>query len=311
MELDNITGNLFEYQNTDRFSFNRIINGDCLEYLDKIPKNIKFDLVIADPPYNIGKNFGNNSDNLPLHEYIKWSETWIKKCLNLLKEDGLIYIYGFSEILAYISIKFPLENQKWLVWHYTNKTVPSLKFWQRSHETILSLWKNKRPNLEINKIREPYTETYKKCIGRKRKNTKGRFGTKETVYNGHKNGALPRDVIKIPSLAGGKGSTERYFLCHTCKSKLFPPSEIENHRSHSISKHPTQKPMTLTKKLIQSKIKNKRGNLLVPFAGSGSECVLAQFLGISYLGIEINPEYAFFANQWLKRGLDYELTKRI
>lgn len=160
MALNNITGNLFEYQNEKRFSFNRIINEDCLEYLDKIPRHVKFDLVIADPPYNIRKNFGNNSDDRTLHEYITWSETWIKKRLSLLKEDGLIYIYGFSEILAYISVKFPLENQKWLVWRYTNKTVPSLKFWQRSHETILSLWKNKRPNLEIDKIREPYTETY-------------------------------------------------------------------------------------------------------------------------------------------------------
>ncbi|MCY4321648.1 MAG: DNA methyltransferase, partial [Bdellovibrionaceae bacterium] len=284
---------------------------DCLYYLNKIPNHIKFDLIIADPPYNIGKNFGNNSDNKSLYEYVEWSNFWIKKCLNLLKEDGLIYIYGFPEILAHVSINFPLENQKWLVWHYTNKTVPSLKFWQRSHETILCLWANKRPKIEINRIREPYTESYKKCIGRKRKNTKGRFGVKETIYNGHKNGALPRDVIKIPSLAGGKGSVERYFLCHTCNSKLFPPSQIEQHRTHKILKHPTQKPMSLTKKLILSRIKNKKGNLLIPFAGSGSECVLAKFMRINYLGIEINPEYAFFAKSWLERGLDEELTKRI
>ena len=63
MEIDNITDSLFEYQDREKFSFNRIINGDCLDYLNKIPNNIKFDLVIADPPYNIGKNFGNNSDN--------------------------------------------------------------------------------------------------------------------------------------------------------------------------------------------------------------------------------------------------------
>ena len=69
--------------------------------------------------------------------------------------------------------------------------------------------------------------------------------------------------------------------------------------------------MNLTKKLIQSRIKNKNGRLLVPFAGSGSECVLAKFLEIHYLGIEINPEYTFFANQWLKRGLDHELAKKI
>ena len=263
MKRNNITKHPFlKNRGEEKFSFNKIIHGDCLDCLKEIPNHIKFDLIIADPPYNIGKNFGNNLDNLPLHDYIKWSETWIKKCLNLLKDDGLIYIYGFSEILAHISIKFPLKNQKWLVWHYTNKTVPSLRFWQRSHETILSLWKNKRPNLEINKIREPYTETYKKCIGKKRKNTKGRFGIKETIYNGHKNGALPRDVIKTASLSGGKGSTERYFLCHTCKSNVFPPSQINNHMKHNISKHPSQKPMALTKEV--DTVKNQKQKRL-PF----------------------------------------------
>ena len=228
-----------------------------------------------------------------------------------IKKNGVMYIYGFPEILAHISVKFPLKNQKWLVWHYTNKTVPSLKFWQRSHEVILVLWNNQRPNLEVDKIREPYTDTYKKCIGRVRKNTQSRFGEKETIYRGHKNGALPRDVIKVPACAGGKGAVERYFLCNTCGLKLFPPSEMEKHRKHEIIKHPTQKPLSLTKKLIQSKIKRNKGLLLVPFAGSGSECVLAKSLGISFLGIEINPLYALFAGKWLKRGLDIELAEKI
>lgn len=311
MELTHLNDSPLNRVSKKQLSLNKIVTGDCLEYLDRIPKSIKFDLIIADPPYNIGKNFGNNSDDLPLFEYIKWSEAWIKKCLNVLKEDGLIYIYGFPEVLAYVSVKFPLESQRWLVWHYTNKTVPSFRFWQRSHETILSLWKKKRPQLIVDKIREPYTETYKKCIGRTRKNTKSRFGSRETIYNGHKAGALPRDVIKIPALAGGKGATERYFLCYDCQSRLFPPSEIEKHRAHKIMKHPTQKPMSLTKKLIQSRIKSKRGRVLIPFSGSGSECVIAKFLGVNFLGIEINPEYVFFANQWLKRGLNSELIKRI
>ena len=60
-----------------------------------------------------------------------------------------------------------------------------------------------------------------------------------------------------------------------------------------------------------TKIKNKKRKLLVPFAGSGSEYVLAKSLRINYLGIEINPEYAFFASRWLERGLDYDLDKRI
>ncbi|MCY4233223.1 MAG: hypothetical protein OXE59_05720 [Bacteroidetes bacterium] len=89
---------------------------------------------------------------------------------------------------------FPIEKQRWLVWHYTNKVIPSPKFWQRSHESIL--WKsNKQPNLEIEQIREPYTEGYKTSIGRTR--TESRFGNSQhTIYQDN-GGALPRDVFKF------------------------------------------------------------------------------------------------------------------
>ena len=38
---------------------NQNIAGDIIKILKKLDKNNKFDLVIADPPYNIGKDFGN------------------------------------------------------------------------------------------------------------------------------------------------------------------------------------------------------------------------------------------------------------
>ena len=40
----------------------RIVVGDTIKILKKIPNKFKFDVVIADPPYNIGKDFGNNND---------------------------------------------------------------------------------------------------------------------------------------------------------------------------------------------------------------------------------------------------------
>ena len=87
-------------------------------------------------------------------------------------------------------------------------------------------------------------------LKRLEKSTKGRFskGDKETVYTAHVNGALPRDVIKISALAGGAGKKERV-------------------------NHPTQKPLELCEKLIKASM-NKEGDTLVviPFAGSGSEC---------------------------------------
>ena len=114
-------------------------------------------IVIADPPYNIGKDFGNKSDKQPMDDYLKWCDEWIKECLRVLRPDGTMFIYGFSEILALILARIPEEvNRRWVVWHYTNKTTPTLNFWQRSHESILVLWKDSKV-FHRDDVREPYT----------------------------------------------------------------------------------------------------------------------------------------------------------
>ena len=287
------------YQQKEGFK-SQIIVGDAINILERINKNNKFDIVIADPPYNIGKDFGNNKDCLFIDEYINWSKKWLNLCFDVLADNGLIYVYGFPEILTRIAVQYPIKQQRILVWHYTNKTTPSSTFWQRSYESILCLWKNKRPKLEIDQIREPYTNSYLKCIGKKRKNTKGRFGDKITNYNINEKGALPRDVIRIPALAGGAGRNERHFMCRTCNNNFYISKDLKNHKGHDILQHPTQKPIALTKKLILSRISKNNGQILIPFAGSGSECVVAKNLNINFLGIEINPEYVEYANKWLE-----------
>jgi len=217
-----------------------------------------------------------------------------------LDKKGIIYVYGFSKILARISVECDIDKQRWLVWHYTNKVVPSSKFWQRSHESILCLWKSdKVPDLEVEQIREPYTEGYKANIGRTRAGTKSRFGNgKETIYQDN-GGALPRDVLKIPALAGGAGAKERWFTCYDGNRKVLPPSEINKYRDCKIMKHPIQKPMELTRRSIQSRINGQSGRLLIPFAGP--ECVVANELGLDWLGIKINSEYVEFANKWIEQ----------
>ena len=277
-----------------------VVNGDVIDVLKRLNVEASFDVVIADPPYNIGKDFGNNKTKFDIDEYVLWMLKWLDLCFDRLKDNGLLYVYGFPEVIARIASKYPIERQRILAWHYTNKTTPSSTFWQRSYESILCLWRGSRPNLEIEQIREPYTEDFKKLNGKKRKGTSGRFGKgKDTVYTVNKKGALPRDVIKIPALAGGAGSVERWFLCRNCGNKLFPPFELSNHAEHDVLKHPTQKPMKLTKRLILSRINGQKGKILIPFAGSGSECVVAKQLGVEFLGIELNPEYVAFAKQWL------------
>jgi len=256
-----------------------ILLGDTLQILPTLEAN-SAQIIIADPPYNIGKDFGNESDKQPMDEYLIWCEKWIKESLRILKPNGTMFIYGFSEILALILSKVPYSvKRRWIIWHYTNKNVASLNFWQRSHESILVLWKEDKI-FHKDEVREAYTEGFLNgAAGRERTATEGRFQSKsgkKTTYTAHPNGALPRDVIKIPALAGGAGMNERV-------------------------DHPTQKPLALCDKLLRScKQAATDGYVLVPFAGSGSECVAAKKLGLPFIGIELNPEYVNLINERLK-----------
>lgn len=273
---------------------NNIYMMDCIEGMKKIDDKT-VDIIIADPPYNIGKDFGNKSDKQRMSDYIEWSEKWIDECIRILKDDGTLYIYGFSEILSYIRVMLePINlneknkkkcNVRWIIWHYTNKVIPSLNFWQRSHESILVCYKNKNPYFNRDLIREPYTDGFLKgSAGKERPNTKGRFNTgkddKKTSYKAHENGALPRDVIKgIATLAGGGGKKEKV-------------------------NHPTQKPLKICEKLFLAAKKtdeNYKNLTVIPFCGSGSECIMAKRLNIDYIGFELNEEYIKIANERIKK----------
>jgi site-specific DNA-methyltransferase (adenine-specific) len=244
-----------------------VLLGDALQIMPTLADN-SAQIILADPPYNIGKDFGNDSDRMPMDEYLTWCDKWIAECLRVLKPNGTMFLFGFSENLALITARIPQTvNRRWIVWHYTNKNVASLNFSQRSHESILVLWKQDKV-FHRDEVREAYTEGFLNgAAGKERANTKGRFskGDKTTTYTAHPAGALPRDVIKIPALAGGAGMKERV-------------------------NHPTQKPLALCEKLIKS-CKQEDGCVLVPFAGSGSECLAAKNLGLPFVGIEINEEY--------------------
>ena len=253
----------------------KIIHKDCVTGMKELP-DCSADIIICDPPYNIGKDFGNNKCKETMDKYLSWCDSWIAECIRILKPKGTLYIYGFSEILSFIRVRINI-NVRWIIWHYTNKVTPSLNFWQRTHESILCCYKEK-PVFNRDDVREPYTASFlKNAAGKVRKATKGRFskGDKETVYKAHKNGALPRDVIKISALAGGAGRKERV-------------------------NHPTQKPLALYEKLIKAS-KNLEGDtlLVVPFAGSGSECLAAKQQDINFIGYEINKDYIDLCNSRL------------
>ena len=284
--------------------FNQIVCSDVIELAQHIDTE-SMDCILVDPPYNIGKDFGNKSDCQEMKQYVDWCSKWLFEFERILKPSGTGFIYGFDEILAYISINLSLPH-RWLTWYYTNKNAANPSFWQRSHESIIVFWKDSKKRIfNADKVREPYTETFlKNAAGKKRKATIGRFSktSKVTVYKAHKLGAMPRDVIKVPALAGGAGVKERIYYCDTCKDVFF--GNKKKHKNHKLKEHPTQKPQELTKKLLNSCLPlNSPTNKLVyiPFAGSGSECLTCFQMGFDFVASDLNEHYVERCNRLLEK----------
>lgn len=65
----------------------KLMQGDCLELMRDIPDK-SVDLILTDPPYNIGKA---KWDKIP--NYIEWCGKWLKECERLLKDNGSFYFW--------------------------------------------------------------------------------------------------------------------------------------------------------------------------------------------------------------------------
>ena len=78
-----------------------IICGSCDDVLDKlIEAGEKYDLVLTDPPYNINKDFGNDSDKLPLDEFVDLSYERICKLKKILTPTGSIIWFGIHDYIC-------------------------------------------------------------------------------------------------------------------------------------------------------------------------------------------------------------------
>ena len=78
-------------------SVNKIHEGDCLELFKKIPDN-SVDLIIADPPYGIDKDFGNEKKwgLSEMSSWFDWMKLWLDESSRVLKEGGAKEVWGFT-----------------------------------------------------------------------------------------------------------------------------------------------------------------------------------------------------------------------
>src|SRR5262245_996606 len=71
-----------------------VICADAFEALKGLPE-ASFDLLFADPPYNLTKAFGERSfRRISIEEYEEWLESWVSLCVPLLKATASVYICG-------------------------------------------------------------------------------------------------------------------------------------------------------------------------------------------------------------------------
>jgi len=74
-----------------------LYQADCLELLKAIPDG-SVHTVFADPPFNLGKNYGvNGSDRRPDEQYLSWCRDWLKECNRVLVDGGALFVYNLPK----------------------------------------------------------------------------------------------------------------------------------------------------------------------------------------------------------------------
>jgi site-specific DNA-methyltransferase (adenine-specific) len=135
----------------------KIILGDAIEHLSLIPSE-SIDLIIADPPYNLGKDYGNNHDNQQFDEYMDFSRRWLQEAVRILKPTGTIYVFMGFRFISYLYNTMEREMKllfnSWIVWHYTQGTGKTKGFSPR-HDDILMFTKSEQFTFNLDEVRIP------------------------------------------------------------------------------------------------------------------------------------------------------------
>ena len=240
-----------------------LILGDCVEGMKELDDGL-FNLIIADPPYNLNKDFGLWKEAEKKDIWRGWMKEWLSQAFRVLSDTGNIFVYGIHHHQCWVQcIMYDLNfiYRRQIIWHYENGFAGYGKRSLSAHYEPI-LWFSKTDNYIYHPIREPY----KSQVRLKHKITKN-----GKVWKPHPDGRMAGDVWLFPTLAG----------------RRFREEKVD---------HPTQKPIALSSRLIKH-FSNPGDTVLVPFAGSGSECVAAIKEGRGYLGYEINPAYVEIAKQ--------------
>jgi site-specific DNA-methyltransferase (adenine-specific) len=250
----------------------KIYWGDALQVLvDEIP-DASIDLIFADPPYNIGKDFNGRRDRWDSDDkYREWCYYWLDLCVKKLKSTGSLYLMAATQNMPYLDIFLSkrLDILSRIVWFYDSSGVQAKRYFGSLYEPILYCVKDKK-NYTFNAddiLVEAKTGAERKLMDYRK--------LIPSVYNSQK---VPGNVWEIPRV--------RYRM-----------DEYEN--------HPTQKPVALLERIVLAS-SNPGDWILDPFSGTFTTSFVAQKWGRRSVGIEIDEEYVKIGLRRLKILTSYQ-----
>lgn len=234
----------------------KIILGDAITALNEI-RDGSIDLIFADPPYNIGKNFNGYMDKWDTDEaYLNWCYTWLDICVRKLKPTGSFYVMTSTQFMPYFDIylRNKLTILSRLVWYYDSSGVQAKKYYGSMYEPILYGVKDK----------ENYVFNAGNIL------VEARTGAQRKLIDYRKNPPHVYNTTKVP------GNVWEF-----CRVR-YRMDEYEN--------HPTQKPIALLERIIKAS-SNVENVVMDPFSGTFTTSFVAKSMKRESIGIELQEDY--------------------
>ena len=252
-----------------------IIHGDTLDVLDEAVQDASIDLVFADPPYNIGKHFGDFCDRWENDEaYVAWCARWIDISIRKLKPRGTLYLMTSTQAMPHLDLylRKRMTILSRIIWNYDSSGVQAKRYFGSLYEPILHAVKDARY----------YTFNQDGIT------VEARTGAVRKLIDYRKPQPMPYNSKKVPGNVW-----------------YFPRVR---YRMDEYEEHPSQKPEALMERIILAS-SNPSDIVLDPFAGTFTTCAVAKRLGRSSIGIELQKEYVKIGLRRLRIADEFEGEK--
>ena len=249
----------------------RILVGDCLQVLPSIPDE-SIDLVFADPPYNIGKRFGQFKDCWSSdRQYAEWCYRWLDLVIAKLRRTGSLYVMSSTQAMPYLDLwlRERLTVVSRIVWHYDSSGVQARKHYGSLYEPILFC------------VKDPKAYTFNAAAIE----VQTRTGAVRKLIDYRKSTPSPYRNKKVP------GNT--WYIPRV------------RYRMPQYEDHPSQKPEALLERIVKAS-SNPGDTILDPFAGTFTTCAVARRLGRRAIGIENQPEFVKIGLRRLQLATTHE-----